>query len=35
MELELKENDKKQVQIPLTPAADVQRILANLGIDGE
>jgi hypothetical protein len=35
MELELKENDKKQVQIPLTPAADVQRILVNLGIDGE
>lgn len=35
VELELKEKEKKQIQISLTPAADVQRILADLGIEGE
>lgn len=35
VEVELKENDKKQVQLTLTPAADTQKILAQLGIEGQ
>jgi hypothetical protein len=33
VELEVKENDKKQIQLTLIPAAETQRILTQLGID--
>lgn len=32
-EVELKENDRKQIQLPLISAEDVQQIFARLGID--
>ena len=35
VEVEVKENDKKQVQLTLIPAADVQQILVQLGIEGQ
>jgi hypothetical protein len=35
VEVELKENDKKQIQLTLIPAADTQQILAQLGIDAQ
>jgi hypothetical protein len=35
VEVELKENDKKQVQLTLIPSADTQKILAQLGIEGQ
>lgn len=35
VEVELKENDKKQIQLTLIPATDTQRILAQLGIEGQ
>lgn len=33
VEVELRENDKKQVQLTLIPAADTQRVLTQLGIE--
>lgn len=33
VEVELRENDKKQIQLPLISAEDYQQILARLGID--
>jgi hypothetical protein len=35
VEVELKENGKKQIQLTLIPAADTQQILAQLGIDAQ
>ncbi len=35
VEVELKENEKKQVQLTLIPATDTQKILAQLGIEGQ
>jgi hypothetical protein len=34
-EIELKENEKKRIQLPVVTAADVQQIMARLGIEGE
>ncbi|MDQ2946945.1 MAG: hypothetical protein M3Y27_13550, partial [Acidobacteriota bacterium] len=34
-EIEAKENDKKQIQLKIIPAADIQELLARLGIDQE
>lgn len=35
VEVELKENDKKQIQLPLIPADDVQRLFSQLGIEAQ
>ncbi len=35
IEVDLKENAKQQLQLTLIPAADIQRILAQLGIDAQ
>lgn len=35
VDFEVKENDKKQIQLTLIPAAEIQRILAQLGIEGQ
>jgi hypothetical protein len=34
-ELEVKENDKKQIQLSVIPATDVQQVFARLGIDSQ
>ncbi len=34
-EVEVKENDKKQIQLPLISADDLQQILAKLGIESQ
>ena len=35
VEVELTENDRKQIQLTLIPAADTQKILAQLGVEGQ
>jgi hypothetical protein len=35
VEIEVKENDKKQIQLTLIPEAETQRILTQLGIDAQ
>ncbi len=35
VEVELKENEKKQIQLEVLNAADVQQIYARLGIEAE
>jgi len=35
VEVEVKENDKKQITLTLVPAADTQQMLAQLGIEGQ
>ena len=35
VEVELKENNKKQIQLTLIPTADTQKILAQLGVEGQ
>jgi len=32
-ELEVRENDKKQIQVPLIPAEELQQVLAKLGLE--
>jgi len=34
-EVEIKENDRKQIQLPLISSADLQQIFARLGIDSQ
>jgi hypothetical protein len=35
VDVEVKENEKKQLTLTLVPAADTQRMLAQLGIEGQ
>jgi hypothetical protein len=34
-EIELKENDKKQIQVPLISADELQQVFAKLGIEAQ